>query len=393
MPFVLPTAMLGAERVALVLAYGRLSVLEACTVFGRSVQRAEAPIERISVLHVDHLDKDDVKEIAGAHKLAPIASMPTTAEGDMSRLLDMMMSVLGEKSNLSLSGYDIPEEDYEELVRSILDGLRGAGLKKVRLLRPNDNELMSEDILSRKAFDIVAFPYDGGYALGPTVWVPDSISMRRRGTKKPAPRPEIALSPRLARTLLNLAGLKPGQTVLDPFCGSGTILIEAYGKSIRCLGLDSSSSRVQEARENLRWSTGGIVDTRYDVRKGDARDLTRMLKGSKVDAVVTEPLLLPRIEARPKTATAHAMVEQSAVVYNDALASMAESIVPGGRVVAVVPVILTIEGDEVTIALDGRRLGLRFHQPGPIGFEYPVRLSFESTRWIKRAVYVFESPS
>jgi hypothetical protein len=52
-----------------------------------------------------------------------------------------------------------------------------------------------------------------------------------------------------------------------------------------------------------------------------------------------------------------------------------------------------MDGDEVTLALEGRRLGLRLYQPGPVGFEYPVRLSFESTRWIRRAVYVFESPS
>jgi len=393
MPFVLPPSMLDSDRVALVLAYGKLSVLEACTVFGKSVKQAEAPIERVSVLHVEHITKDYVRELAGTHKLAPLASMVDSAGGDQSHLLDLLKSVLEEKSNVSLSGYDLEEEEYEEMVRTMLDGLRESGLKKVRLLRPKGNELMSEDILSRRAFDVVAFPYRSGYALGPTIWVPDSASMRRRGTRKPAPRPEIALSPRLARTLLNLAGLRPGMTVLDPFCGSGTILMEAYGRSIRCLGLDSSASMVQEARENLRWSSGGIAGTRYDIRKGDATDLKLMLRGSKVDAVVTEPLLLPKLEARPKTATAHAMVEQSAIVYNDALASMSGSIVPGGRIVVVVPVILTMEGDEVTVALEGRRLGLRLHQPGPVGFEYPVRLSFESTRWIRRAVYVFESLS
>jgi hypothetical protein len=56
-------------------------------------------------------------------------------------------------------------------------------------------------------------------------------------------------------------------------------------------------------------------------------------------------------------------------------------------------VIQTMDGDEVTITLDGRRVGLRLYQPGPVGFEYPVRLSFESTRWIRRGVYVFEPRS
>jgi len=393
MPFVLPSSALDTDEIALVLAFGKLSVLEACTVLGRSVLRAEAPSERVSVLRVERLPIDSIRELSGIHKCAPLTSKVSSTSDDLSGLVDLVTSYLDEKSNFSLSGYDIGEDDYEDLVRALLDGVRAAGLKKVRLLRPQDNELISERVLAREALDVVAFPYHDGFGLGPTVWVPDSASMRQRGTRKPTPHSDIALSPRLARTLVNLADLRPGQTVLDPFCGSGTILIEAYGKSLRCLGLDSRASRVQEARENIRWSIGGVTDRGYDVRKGDARELTRMLRGSKVDAIVTEPLLLPRLDARPKTSTAQALVEEAAQVYNDALASMADSIQSEGRIVVVVPVIQTMDGDEVTLTLEGRKLGLRLYQPGPVGFEYPVRLSFESTRWIKRAVYVFEPRS
>ncbi|MDA4120543.1 MAG: DNA methyltransferase [Thaumarchaeota archaeon] len=393
MPFILPSSLLQTDEVALVLAFGKLSVLEACSVLGRSVQRAEAPTERVSVLHVDHLPRDRITELSGVHKIAPVTAKVDSSSGPLDELVGLMATHLEEKSNFSVSGYDIGEDDYEDLVRSILDGLREAGLRKVRLLRPKGNELLSESVLSREAFDVVAFPYHEGFGLGPTVWVPDSATMRQRGTRKPIPHSDIAMSPRLARTLVNLAGLRPGQTILDPFCGTGTILIEAYAKSLRCLGLDSRASRVQETRENLRWSGGGTNDKGYDIRKGDARELSRILRGTKVDAVATEPLLLPRLDARPKTQTARAMIEESAGIYNDALGSMAESIHSEGRIVVVVPVIQTMDGDEVTITLDGRRVGLRLYQPGPVGFEYPVRLSFESTRWVRRGVYVFEPRS
>jgi len=393
MPFILPPQVLEVDDVALVLAFGKLSVLEACTVLGTQVTRAEAPCDRVSVFHVDQLSPNYIAELSGAHKCAPVTSVLDSPEGDVSSLVNFMTSHLEDKANISLSGYEIGEDDYEDLVRSILDGVRGAGLRKVRLLRPDGNELLSESVLTREALDVIAFPYRDGIALGPTAWVPDAAAMRRRGTKKPAPHPDIALSPRLARTLVNLAGLRPGQTLLDPFCGSGTILVEAYAKSLRCLGIDSRASRVQEARENVRWSVGGLSDRGYDIRKGDARELSRMLRGTKVDGIVTEPLLLPRLDARPKTSTAQAMIGESAEVYNDALASMADSIHSEGRIVVVVPVIQTMEGDEVTLTLEGRRLGLKLYQPGPVGFEYPVRLSFESTRWVRRAVYVFEPRS
>jgi len=390
MPFVLPPQVLETDEISLVLAFGKLSVLEACTVLGRTVTQAEAPCERVSVLHVDHLPPKYVAELSGAHKCAPVTTVLDSPDGDMTGLTAFMASHLEDKSNVSLSGYEVGEDSYEDLVRSMLDGIRGAGMKKVRLLRPQGNELQSERVLTREALDVIAFPYHGGFALGPTAWVPDSAAMRQRGTRKPSPHSEISLPPRLARTLVNLAGLKPGQTLLDPFCGSGTILVEAYGKSLRCLGVDSRASRVQETRENIRWSIGGVTDRGYDIRKGDARDLPRMLRGTRVDAIVTEPLLLPQLRARPKTSTAQEMIGESAGIYNDALASMAESIHSEGRIIVVVPVIQTMEGDEVTLTLEGRKLGLRLYQPGPVGFEYPVRLSFESTRWVRRAVYVFE---
>lgn len=392
MPFVLPPALLESGEAALVLAFGKLSVLESCTVFGHSVDRVEAPTERVSVFRISHASASRFAELSGVHKCASIVSEVGSPAEPQNALTDLMADYLDSKSNVSLSGYGVAGDDYEDLVRSMLDGLRAKGLRKARLLRPKDQELRSEEILARQSVDIIAFPYHDGFALGPTVWVPDAAAMRERGKRRPAPRPDIALSPRLARTLVNLADLSPGQTVLDPFCGSGAILAEAYAKSLRCLGLDSKASRVQEARENLRWSSGGAEGS-FDIRKGDAREIGRMLRGRKVDAVVTEPMLLPRLDARPKTSTAMSMISESAEIYNDALDSMAASILPEGRIVVVVPVLQTMDGDEVTLTLDGRRLGLRLYQPGPVGFEYPVRLSFETTRWVKRAVYVFEPRS
>ncbi len=393
MPFILPSKVMKSDEVALVLAFGRLSVLEACSVLSGYVDRAEAPCERVSVLKVRPPGPDLVTELAGIHKCAPLMEVLDSGEVGLGKLVGGIIEHLDEKSNLSLSAYDIDEDDYETLVRSLLDGVRDAGFRKVRLLRPRSNELLAEQVISRSALDIISFPYHSGFGLGPTTWVTDSVSMRQRGTQKPSPHSDISMSPRLARVLLNLAGLREGQTVLDPFCGSGTILAEAFIRSLRCLGLDSKSNRVRNTRENLAWLSGGIKEAGYDIRSGDARDLSRMLRRSKVDAVVTEPLLLPRIEARPKTSTASDLVNEAGEVYADALASMASVLQPGGRVVIVVPVIQTMDGEEVSLALDGHPVGLSLYQPGPVGFQYPVRLSFESTRWVKRAVYVFESRS
>jgi len=391
MPYLLPRSISAADRVALVTAFGSLSNLEACSVMTPGVSKLETPCERVGLLHLNDSAVSLIPRLTGVLKAAPLIDHVDENHAEPSALVEAIARKVDAVSTLSLSGYDIDAGDYEVLVRSLLDEFRAKGFKKTRLLRPRGNELKAEDVLSRRSLDVVAFPYQGGYALGPTTWVPDSVRMRERGVRKPAPHSEISLSPRLAGLLLNLSGISAGKTVLDPFCGSGTILAEALVRSCKCLGLDSSKGRVRDARRNLSWVASDLRGAKFNLQEGDARDLQAVLGSTMVDAVVTEPLLLPPLAARPRTETATSLVESAGQVYADALESAAQVLSPGGRVVIVVPIIPTMEGKEVSITLDGRPFGLRLHQPGPVAFEYPVRLSFESTRWIRRAVYVFES--
>jgi hypothetical protein len=46
--------------------------------------------------------------------------------------------------------------------------------------------------------------------------------------------------PQMTKALLNIMGLKPGETVLDPMMGSGTVLIEARLMGINSIGVDAS---------------------------------------------------------------------------------------------------------------------------------------------------------
>lgn len=54
--------------------------------------------------------------------------------------------------------------------------------------------------------------------------------------------------PQLARSMFNLAELKPGSLVLDPFCGSGTVLLEAYLNGMAAKGFDMNPLAVRVAR-------------------------------------------------------------------------------------------------------------------------------------------------
>jgi tRNA (guanine10-N2)-dimethyltransferase len=62
----------------------------------------------------------------------------------------------------------------------------------------------------------------------------------------------ISLHPKLARALVNLSRVPTAGWVLDPFCGTGGVLLEAARIGLRAIGADVRTSMVAGARRSLR---------------------------------------------------------------------------------------------------------------------------------------------
>jgi tRNA (guanine10-N2)-dimethyltransferase len=104
--------------------------------------------------------------------------------------------------------------------------------------------------------------------------------VERRPRRRPFFHPS-AMQAKLARCMVNLAKPKAGDLVLDPFCGTGTTLIEASLIGCRTLGLDIQRRMARGTCRNLaHFNVGpeGVV-------VGDVRNLPI----TKVDCVVTDP--------------------------------------------------------------------------------------------------------
>ncbi len=72
----------------------------------------------------------------------------------------------------------------------------------------------------------------------------------RRPRKKPFFHPS-AMPSKLARCMVNLARAKAGELVLDPFCGTGSVMVEAALVGCRVLGLDVKRRMIVGCQENL----------------------------------------------------------------------------------------------------------------------------------------------
>lgn len=123
------------------------------------------------------------------------------------------------------------------------------------------------------------------------------------------------MMPILARTLVNLSFAGEGDLLLDPFCGTGGILLEGQLLGCRVIGSDMDGFMLLGCRDNLPSA---------EVMCADATHLP--LPEGSVDAVVTD---------LPYGQSVCIRAESMNKLYNDSLAEIRRVLKPGGRAVVV----------------------------------------------------------
>ncbi len=170
-------------------------------------------------------------------------------------------------------------------------------------------------------------------------------------------RPRAALKPNVAYALLRFAEVPTGpETVLDPYCGSGTVLWEAQKlwPGARLVGSDWAAESISVARSNAR-----LQGARANVElfQADGRDLGGLLPGQHVDLVVTNPPF----------GVKHGRGMDFHRFYRTMLEQLHSLLIPGGRAV-----LLIFKRKALTSALhDMRGFAIRREHRIEVGGIYP----------------------
>jgi len=80
----------------------------------------------------------------------------------------------------------------------------------------------------------------------------DDTFALRRPDRRPVTHPST-LKPRMARCFVNLSRAKKGEFLIDPFCGTGGILIEGGVMGCRIVGLDLDQVMIRRALRNTQY--------------------------------------------------------------------------------------------------------------------------------------------
>ncbi|ADV64897.1 TRM11 family SAM-dependent methyltransferase [Desulfurococcus mucosus] len=121
---------------------------------------------------------------------------------------------------------------------------------------------------------------DGLVFIGLKGYEQDSKAMLLRGGSHRPFKRSIALTPDVSRLLINLARVREGGILLDPFAGTGTILMEAWSMNIRAVGIEVDWRLAHGMEENLRFYRANAIPVLGD---------STFINVVNVDAIATDP--------------------------------------------------------------------------------------------------------
>ncbi|MEN3047278.1 MAG: hypothetical protein ABDH63_00650 [Candidatus Caldarchaeales archaeon] len=157
---------------------------------------------------------------------------------------------------------------------------------------------------------------------GPVVGIRDGSGLSRRAPVNRPFRLPSTLQPKEARVMVNLTRTPPGSRLLDPFSGTGAILMEAASLSYDAVGIEV---RTWIARGSLRNLKAFGLSGGSDVIAGDSTSLP--LRGG-VGGVATDP---------PYGKSTRVIGPSLADLVDRVLSELAELLEKGRRIVVAYP--------------------------------------------------------
>ncbi|GAA5177300.1 hypothetical protein GCM10023322_01690 [Rugosimonospora acidiphila] len=181
----------------------------------------------------------------------------------------LLIEYTGALRPLAASRYfDVLAVDPAALSDSLKDGVLSALLPGGDAVRFRVGDLGEERWAARERFES-----EYGWENSPNAW---DVNVEPGGAEIGAlyltqrfgelQRTPASTNPVVAAVLTRLAKIEPGQTVLDPFCGAGTLLVHAaeLARPGRLLGFDLQNRWLRMAADNLRTRGASALLARAD---------------------------------------------------------------------------------------------------------------------------------
>jgi len=262
-------------------------------------------------------------------------------------LIDEFFSQSKKKIIFGFSNYGVStveENSFNKLGFKLKKKLQGLDYK-ARFIETTGKNLSSVQVTKNKIIatgaDIIIAGGLNSIYLGRTLTVQEFEGYSMRDYGRPSRDAKSGmLPPKLAQILINLSQTKNEGIILDPFCGSGTILQEAILMDYKNLiGNDISPKAFEDTKNNISWLSEKFKLKNLNIKyfQNDVANLSADIKESSIDAIVTEPFLGPPVNKNYDDSKINDIISELEQLYLNAFKVFKKIIKPDSRIVIIFP--------------------------------------------------------
>lgn len=227
------------------------------------------------------------------------------------------------------------------------------GGSSIRLVIPEFNSLalasvlVTKNLLLEKGAEICVLASNTQVYVAKTLVVQDFEDYGRRDYQRPIRDDRQGMiPPKVAQLMLNFAECKPGETMLDPFAGIGTIVQEGVLLGYKMLGSDINPTAIAGSEKNLEWFRNRykIAKGKFHVEVSDAREVSKLVENlikigafKNVSGIVTEGYLGPMYSKFPTQPDIDRNFKELEELYTEAFQDFLKFLPSGGKVVICLP--------------------------------------------------------
>ncbi|OIO19847.1 MAG: hypothetical protein AUJ23_01415 [Candidatus Magasanikbacteria bacterium CG1_02_32_51] len=148
------------------------------------------------------------------------------------------------------------------------------------------------------------------------------------------------LPPKLSRTMINLSGCNKDAVILDPFCGSGTILNEALSLGFNhIIGSDISPKAIEDSKKNISWmiEKNNLKNVKSKIFLAKTTELLNYLKPQSIELIVAEPYMGKPLHGREPNTVLEQQAQDLAKLYIDSFKTFYKILKADGIIIFIIP--------------------------------------------------------
>ncbi|BCX14054.1 MAG: hypothetical protein KatS3mg085_586 [Candidatus Dojkabacteria bacterium] len=187
---------------------------------------------------------------------------------------------------------------------------------------------------SENIVEVVFLKRENEIILGRTIKFLNPFYFKELDETRPGRMFTHGTSPKLAKVLVNLIKNKTG-TVVDPFCGTGTILLELLRQGYDVIGIDNDSKVLSLARKNIKdyFKNNNLCEKRnYTLINSKFENVE-----FKATASVFEPYMGPFLKKIPSPTVAKAILKELNFLYQKTFQSLHQNLEGDGEIICILP--------------------------------------------------------